>query len=121
MSEMKIRVDDLGFPNRLLSIFYENSITYVDELTTFTSLDILQWRKVSRGTLRDIRKILAGYGYSLKDDMLFDTESEKKIIQDMPNHINEISHSLRELERKIRWISKQLDELHCNMMPEKSS
>lgn len=116
------KLDDCPFSTRLLNFFRGlllngEDVIYIDQLIQFTASELLEKRYIGIKGIREIRKVLASEGYSLKGDILFDSEAEKKLIQDMPKMINEISGSLRELERKISWIRDALDQLHCNMQP----
>ena len=116
----RISLDTCNISVRTLNVLRFGSfreIEFLDDLTLFTSEELLEKRNLGSHCLREIRKILACHGMKLKNDILCDSESEKKLIQDMPKLLREIQHELREMDRRIKWIGKTLDELHCNMEP----
>lgn len=115
----RIRIDEANMSVRSMNVLYRYgyNFTYLDELKEITSEDLMSHRNVGRATLREIRKVLSIYGMALKNDILCDTDAEKRLIQDLPRQIKEIEYILRDIERRVRWISDLLDQLHCNMQP----
>lgn len=117
MEKTKIHIDDCSLTVRLENLLRHLGIYYLNDLEEITAHELLKYRSVGRRTLLDIRKMLASYGLRLKGDYLADSEAEKKLIQDLPKTIDEMVHSLNDLSRKVNFLCKKLDELHCNMQP----
>ena len=74
-----------------------------------------KYRGLGNHTIREIRILLANYGMNLKGDILCNSEDEKKLILDMPKTISEIMHVLRDVERRISFLSDKLDRIKANM------
>jgi Bacterial RNA polymerase, alpha chain C terminal domain len=114
---LETRIESLPFTVRTTNALYYQDIKCISHLTSKTAEELLQGRNFGLYSLREVRKVLASCGFSLKGDILFDTEAEKRLVQDLPKTIKDIELVLRDLERKIRNIALQLDQLHCNMQP----
>ena len=115
----RIKINEIN-ENPYLNIKLETLLLckdYLDEWSNVTAQEVLEYRNVGKKTLRELRKFLAMYGITLKGDIVFDNEAEKKLIMDMPTHIKEMESLLREVDRRLRWVTLKLDELHCNMLP----
>lgn len=115
----RIKIDDI-YDNPYLSVRLHSFLykfDYLDEWTNLTANEVLELHGIGRKNLRDIRKFLAMYGLALKDDVIFDNESDKKLLMDVPNQIKEINNLLREVDKNVRRLTDRLDQLHCNMQP----
>jgi len=90
---------------------------FIDEWSEVTAEEVRQFRGAGPKTLRELRKFLAMYGICLKGDIIFDKDSDRNLLIDVPNHIKEMENLLRDVDRRLRWLTGKLEELHCNMIP----
>ena len=116
-NENKTPLKSVNFSVRTHKILSSFQFPYLEDFQNYTAYEILKRGGVGYRTLREIRKVMAFYGLKLKGDYVCDTESEKKLIQDMPLQIKEILKDLRKLEIHVGFLCRKLDELHFNMQP----
>jgi len=62
----EIKVRDLDLTGRALNMLKACDIEYLEELTEFTTEDILGWRNVGKTTLKEIITVLYNHGLKLK-------------------------------------------------------
>lgn len=65
----KISVDDVGFPVRIQNGLKTCGIFYLQDLTEYTSRDLLRWRGIARPTLDIIIATLHKHKLSLKQEV----------------------------------------------------
>lgn len=118
-SKQRIEIEVLELSTRSLNVLSERNICYVDELEQITCEDMLSWRNVGRKSIREIRKELARYGTSLKNDYVASSKEDKEIIENIPKLISEIRLEVGRLERMVKGLYETLDKLHLDMMPTK--
>jgi hypothetical protein len=115
--QTKTPMESVNFTARTYQALSFLPIPFLEDLQNYTAVEILRYQGVGKTTIREIRKVMAYYGLKLKGDYVCDTESEKRLIQDMPNQIKVIMADLHKLERHVGFLCKKLDELHFNMLP----
>lgn len=117
IDKKRIRIDECNISMRTLNALEGLRFEYLDEIAEKTAEELVQFRNFGNHSLRLTRKLLAFYGMSLKGDFLANSEEEKRLIQDMPKTILELKWSLMEIEKRVKCITDQLDQLHANMQP----
>lgn len=63
---------------KLVKLENGTPIEFLDQLNKITALDLMENRNFGLKTLREVRRVLAMYGLSLRGDMVLDSEAEKK-------------------------------------------
>lgn len=118
--QTKTPLESVNFSIKTTSLLSYFPVPFLEDFQDYTAFEILSTRGIGKSTLREIRKVMAFYGIKLKGDYVCDTESEKKLIQDMPNQIKDIKEDLKKIETKVCFLCKKLDELYFNMQPRDS-
>ena len=104
-------LENYQFSTRTFNFFLLSDIKYIDQLIEYTSLDILSKRNVGRFVLNDIRKILAGVGFSLKDDILCKDDAHKKLIENIPEFLGKIKNQICSIELDLRSLKIDIDNI----------
>lgn len=115
--EKRILIDDAPFTIRAINAIRRLSINYLDEICHFTGLELLAHSQFGKHTLREVRKVLAMYGLALRGDIICDSESDKKLIQEIPNTLRTIEWDIKKICERLNHICDELDQLHTNMQP----
>lgn len=121
IEDKRIDIDVLELSIRTLNALSARNICYVDELEQITCEEMISWRNVGRSTIREIRKELARYGTSLKNDYVASSKEDKEIIENIPKLICDIKWEVGRLEGMVKGLYETLDKLHLDMMPKEKT
>jgi hypothetical protein len=119
IEDKRISIDVLELSIRCLNQLSAQAINYIDQLENITAEEMISWRNIGRSTIREIRKELARYGTSLKNDYVASSKEDKQVIENIPKLILEIRWEVGRLERMVRRLYETLDKLHLDMTPKK--
>jgi len=119
IEDKRISIDVLELSIRCLNQLSAHAINYIDQLENITAEEMISWRNIGRSTIREIRKELARYGTSLKNDYVASSKEDKQVIENIPKLILEIRWEVGRLERMVRRLYETLDKLHLDMTPKK--
>lgn len=117
LEKKQVPIDECDFSHRTYNVADKFNIKFLHEFCELTPSEILDVHGAGKFTLREIRKILARYGWCLKGDFLAQSEEERKLIQNVPVFLREIQNQLRDIDRHLRFLDSKLELMHVNMQP----
>jgi len=103
------------FSTRTYNILEKLKVSNVEDLRSFSEIDLLGIAKVGRKTLREIKEVTSGYGVSLRGNRV-PSESERKMAfnaKQQEKTRNMIAGYERTIKRLREELSSLIDEEHA--------
>jgi len=108
--EERIEIEWEHLPYRVENVLKLHGIQNIDQLVKLSTRELLQWRNFGKKSINDIRRYLAKYDLSLKDETV-NPDVQKMILKDIPAILDKIRTQVEDSCRELRYLSFKLEQI----------